>query len=235
MQLTLLESDRSVLRSAECATVSLLVHAGLAWLVLAGSAGGRQLPTDEREARVFFLLPPDRVAATQHQTDVIQWGRLGSDLENGPAQPPTVGQGLAVREPTTGARRGPGHGARGELPFGPPSRLMTDTAFSVLEVDETVERYEGSAAPVYPEELRAKGIEGQVEATYVVDTTGSVDTTTIQVLRSDDPRFTQSVRAALAGMRFRPAKRGGRLVRQLVAQRFRFLVAPAPSTGGQAS
>jgi len=90
-----------------------------------------------------------------------------------------------------------------------------------------VERYEGSAAPVYPRDLIALGTEGQVQATYVVDTVGRVDTTTIQVLQSDDPRFTESVRTALGGMRFRPAKRSGHVVRQLVQQKFRFRIMPA--------
>jgi TonB family protein len=102
--------------------------------------------------------------------------------------------------------------------------------YSVLQVDETVQRFESSAAPVYPPELSARGTEGKVEAAYVVDTTGRVDTTTIQVMQSDHPRFTESVRTALAESRFRPAKRAGKAVRQLVQQRFRFKVAP-PSGG----
>ena len=39
---------------------------------------------------------------------------------------------------------------QGEVPFGPEPFLRLDTAFSVLEVDQMVERYEGSAAPIYP-------------------------------------------------------------------------------------
>jgi TonB family protein len=108
--------------------------------------------------------------------------------------------------------------------------LIPDTIFSVLEVDETVERYEGSAAPAYPPDLLAVGAEGMVQATYVVDTAGRVDTATIQVLHSDDPRFAESVRTALGLMRFRPATRGGKSVRQLVEQRFRFRIAP-PAIG----
>jgi TonB family protein len=88
-----------------------------------------------------------------------------------------------------------------------------------------VERYESSAAPVYPPELSARGKEGKVDATYVVDTIGRVDTSTIQVLQSDDPRFTESVRTALGEARFRPAKRAGQPVRQLVQQRFSFKLA----------
>ena len=98
-----------------------------------------------------------------------------------------------------------------------------------------VERYENSAAPVYPRDLLAVGAEGLVHTIYVVDSTGHVDTTTIQVLSSDDPRFTASVRAALGGMLFRPAKRGGRTVRQLVEQQFRFQIAPPSHAARQVS
>jgi TonB family protein len=70
------------------------------------------------------------------------------------------------------------------------------------------------------------GTEGSVRAIYVVDTTGRVDTSTIDVVSSDDARFTESVRAALAAMRFRPAKRAGKPVRQLVEQKFHFRIHP---------
>jgi hypothetical protein len=64
-----------------------------------------------------------------------------------------------------------------------------------------------------------------VDATYVVDTTGRVDTRTIRVMQSDDSLFTESVRTALGEARFRPAKRLGKTVRQLVQQRFSFKLA----------
>ena len=87
-----------------------------------------------------------------------------------------------------------------------------------------VERHEGSAAPAYPSELAEGGVEGLVRATYVVDATGRVDTSTIRIISSDHPRFTTSVQTSLGEMRFRPAKRRGKPVRQLVAQRFRFQI-----------
>lgn len=235
MHLTLLESDRSFLRSAEWASLSILAHAGLVWLAVATTEGGSLLPVDEREARVFFLMPPDRVDAPQRQTEIFRWGKVGGDLDGGteltgPGEVARLG-GPAGRTPKWGERSR----TQGEVPFGPASSLMHDTAFSVLEVDEMVERYDGSAAPVYPRDLIATGTEGAVQAIYVVDTTGWVDTTTIEVVQSDDPRFTESVRVALGGMRFRPAKRGGKAVRQLVQQRFRFQITPPPQTATQAS
>lgn len=171
-----------------------------------------------------------------HQTERIQWGRLGADLADG-RHLTRAGEGRRIQAQAYGARTwGERSGARGRLPFGPVPDLVPDTAFSVLEVDEMVERYEGSAAPVYPPDLLALGTEGEVRATYVVDTTGRVDTMTIRMLESDDPRFAESVRTALGGMRFRPARRGQSAVRQLVEQRFRFRIAPpeqatAPSCG----
>jgi TonB family protein len=223
MPLTLLESDRSFLRSAECASLSLLAHAGLVWLALGVTAGGRQLPIDEREARAFFLLPPDRVQAPLGQLDVIRWEAVGGALDDGTWLTGS-GDGVLGRAAGSGtARPGARSYARGDLPFGPASRLI-DTTFTVFEVDAMVERYEGTAAPAYPSDLAEAGVEGVVRATYVVDATGRVDTTTIRILSSDHPRFTTSVQTALGEMRFRPAKRHGKPVRQLVEQRFRFQI-----------
>ena len=234
MHPTLLESDR-IVRIAEYAFVSVLAHAGLLWLAVSTTEGGRRLPADEREARVFFLLPPDRVDVRARQTDIIQWGKLGGDLEDG-KHLTRPSEGWLAREPAYGARsRGDRSGARGQLPFGPLPTFIPDTAFSVLEVDEMVERYESSAAPLYPRDLLAIGAEGRVQTIYVVDTTGRVDTTTIQVVLSDDPRFTESVQTALGLMRFRPAKRGGKPVRQLVKQQFRFTIQPPPQVAKQIS
>ena len=235
MHPTLPVSGRSYFRSAECAFASLLAHGGLVWFAVGVTHGGRQIPTDEREARVFFLLPPDRVDVRPHQTDVIRWGKPGGDLEDG-KHLTRPGEGRRIRETTYGARAwGDRSGARGELPFGPTSAYVPDTVFSVLEVDEMVERYAESAAPVYPRDLLAVGAEGLVQAIYVVDTTGPVDTTTIQVVRSDDPRFTESVRTALGRMLFRPARRAGKAVRQQVQQQFRFQIMPASQVAEQTS
>ena len=235
MRITLLESGRHPLRTAECALASGLAHCALVWLALALTDGGRQLPADEREARVFFLLPPDRVDVRQRQAEIIRWGLAGGDLEDG-KHLTVPDEGPRLQAQAYGARAwGERSGARGELPFGPATDMVPDSVFSVLEVDEMVERHEGSAAPAYPADLLAIGAEGSVQTTYVVDTTGRVDTATVEIMHSDDPRFTASVRVALGGMRFRPARRAGAVVRQLVEQRFRFKVAPARTASPSAS
>jgi hypothetical protein len=235
MRPTLLQSARKAFQTSECAFVSIVAHAILVWVVVSLTGDGRRIPADEREARVFFLLPPDRVDLRSRQSEIIQYGRLGGDLEDGRHLLKPDGGWLSL-EPGHGARgRRNKSGARGQLPLGPPSKFIPDTAFSVLEVDEMVQRYESSAAPIYPRDLAAIGAEGLVQAIYVVDTAGLVDTITIRVVQSDDPRFTASVRTALGQMRFRPAKRAGKTVRQLVEQKFRFKMVPPEELAKQIS
>jgi TonB family protein len=225
MRLTLLESDRSLFRSSESAAVSIVAHIGLASLVLATTLGSFRLPTNERDVRVLFLLPPDRVDDPGRQAEVVLPGKPGSGLDQaGPL--PAEGEGLRLAATATRARRqGERSGALSDQPLGP-APFLSEKVYTVLQVDQMVERFASSAAPVYPPELSARGTEGMVEAAYVVDTSGRVDTTSIRVMQSDHPRFTESVRVALAESRFRPAKRAGKAVRQLVQQRFRFKRAP---------
>jgi TonB family protein len=212
-----------------------VAHAGLVWFAVGATDNSFKLPANEREARVFFLLPPDRVASTERQIEIFQLGKLGSDLQDG-KDLFSLDQGWAKRRLAHGARgKREGSGARGKLPFGPMPAFVPDSVFSVLQVDEIVQRYPSSAAPIYPKELLATGTEGLVQATYVVDTVGQVDTTTIKVMYSDDPRFTASVREALGQARFRPAKRSGKTVRQLVEQKFRFKIMPAEQLSDQVS
>lgn len=237
MHVTLLESSRSFFQTAECAMLSIVVHAAVIWGGVVATEGGRQLPVDAREARVFFLLPPDRVDIRSRQFEKIQWAREGGDPQNGPVLT-KAGEGWRSRPPSHGARASGKEetGARGQLPLGITiADVRPDTAFSVLEVHEEVERYEWSAAPLYPPELLAQGAEGVVYAIFVVDTTGLVDTTSVRFLSSPHPMFTMSVRHALGQMHFKPAVRSGDKVRQLVEQHFRFRIAPAPQIARQVS
>lgn len=113
-------------------------------------------------------------------------------------------------------------------PLPGPDEVLLDSVFSAIAVDSEVTRSPESAAPIYPDGLMRSGLEGLVEAEFVVDTTGQVDLSTVRILQSTHPGFQASVETALAGMHFRPAWRGWRRVRQLVLQRFAFrLVLPS--------
>lgn len=90
-----------------------------------------------------------------------------------------------------------------------------------FQVEQAVQPL-GGAQPQYPESLRASGEEGEVLAEFVVNENGRVEMSTFKVLNSSNPAFTNSVKRALSGMRFRPAKIGGRSVSQVVQQPFQF-------------
>ncbi len=97
-----------------------------------------------------------------------------------------------------------------------------DQPYFDFQVEKPVVAAPGSAGPAYPDMLRSAGIEGQVLAQFVVDTTGRADMGTFKALKSDNDLFTTAVKNALARMRFLPAEVGGRKVKQLVQQPFQF-------------
>src|SRR5215212_5492127 len=123
MHLTLLESDRSLLGSPEYSLISILAHAGVVWLVVSMSVGGRQLPTDEREAKAFFLLPPNRVETQPRQAEVAEVGKIGGSFADG-TRLTDAGDGVHPRAPGRAAKReGKRSSALGVLAFGPAPSL----------------------------------------------------------------------------------------------------------------
>jgi len=106
-------------------------------------------------------------------------------------------------------------GGKGPVPQG-------DQPYFDFQVEKPVVMAPGSQGPAYPDMLRSAGIEGQVLAQFVVDTTGRADMGSFKALKSDNDLFTTAVKNALQRMRFLPAEVGGRKVKQLVQQPFQF-------------
>ena len=96
-----------------------------------------------------------------------------------------------------------------------------DAPMSAFAVDREVVARKG-VVPRYPGILANAGVEGTIVMQFVVDTLGRVERESIHAIRVDHPLFEQSVRDALAQMRFVPAEAAGRKVRQLVEQPFTF-------------
>ncbi len=72
--------------------------------------------------------------------------------------------------------------------------------------------------------LFAEGIRGLVVAEFVVDTVGHIEGSTIGLVSSTHPLFSDAVRLALGRATYLPALRDGRAVRQIVQQPFDFVV-----------
>ena len=103
------------------------------------------------------------------------------------------------------------------------SAAVTSNTYLAAEVDEPVSPVL-IPAPRYPPTLRAAAIEGEIIAQYVVDTTGRVEPGSWKVLRASHDGFREAAREAVEAGRFKPARIGGRPVRQLVQQTIRFAI-----------
>jgi hypothetical protein len=171
--------------------------------------------------RVYYLPPPPRVTSSDAQTAQLKYAEVA---------PTGLGAGFLKSSIPTG------DGGKHQLTFDLPGDLGTelvakaesrrshgnDSVFTVIDVDSAVATDPASAAPEYPDALRRLGIEGSVQARYVVDSTGAADPATLEIVSASRLEFALAVRAALPGMRFRPAKIGPRHVSQLVIQEFAF-------------
>lgn len=105
---------------------------------------------------------------------------------------------------------------------GPAPAPQGDQPYFEFQVEKPVVSAPGSPGPSFPEMLKSTGVEGQVLAQFVVDTSGRADVSTFKVLKSDHQLFENAVKAALPRMRFLPAEVGGKKVKQLVQQPFQF-------------
>jgi protein TonB len=91
-----------------------------------------------------------------------------------------------------------------------------------FQVEKPVQQIPGTGAPRYPDALRSSGVEGEVQAQFVVDENGKAEVGTFKVLKATNDLFASAVRSALPNMRFYPAEVGGKKVKQLVQQSFQF-------------
>lgn len=103
-----------------------------------------------------------------------------------------------------------------------PGQAGVDRPYFDFEVENPATMAVGTSGPSYPPALRATKREGSVLVQFVVNIDGTAEMSTLRVLKSDDDGFSDAVRAALATMRFTPARISGRPVRQLVQQPFQF-------------
>lgn len=108
-----------------------------------------------------------------------------------------------------------------QAPVAPPASPQTVTSQS----DGGATQIPGTGMLRYPDAMRAANREGEVYTMFVVDERGLVDTSSFRVTKATDPAFVAAVRAALPTMRFHPARKNGRAVRQVVEQPFTFSLA----------
>lgn len=102
------------------------------------------------------------------------------------------------------------------------SPLNTSQTYFEYQVEKPAIARPDSPAPIYPAALRSAHVEGEVDAEFVVDTTGRVVPWSVTLTKSTNKAFADAVREALPKMRFVPAEVGGVRVQQVVQQPFTF-------------
>jgi protein TonB len=105
---------------------------------------------------------------------------------------------------------------------GVPQVIDANQTYYEFQVEKPVAQIPGTGAPRYPDALRSSGVEGEVQAQFVVNEEGKADVSTFKVLKATNDLFANAVRSALPNMRFYAAEVGGKKVKQLVQQSFQF-------------
>lgn len=206
------------------ATISVVTHVLLIGAAIASTTRPANLAADWIENRAYYLPPPNREPSQAGSRETIKYIALAPE-GLGAGYGPVGGEGPAIVQDPSEKIGDLGRDLTNSE--SQPTLGGNDSVFTQLEVDSIVARYPGSAAPAYPIEMLKQGVQGSVTTQYVVDTTGFADTTSLRILRTTNPDFTEAVRAALPLMRFFPAKVGDKKVRQLVEQEFSFKIEQA--------
>ena len=227
---TLLESKAPKQTSVGGKFLSGSMHALLIWgaVVATANAGQRVYEAREQEARFLEVQKPKVPDEPQAQSrnvslaTIVKGFQLLISPDAIPSEIPTIDLSRAVtREDDFTGRGVPGgfgDGVRSVAPVDP-ERTYLD-----IQVEKPVVQLPSSSVPRYPELLKTGGVEGEVLAEFVVDTTGRAEPASFRVLKSTHELFALAVRNALPGMRFLPAEVNGHKVKQLVRQSFVFAI-----------
>jgi TonB family protein len=226
----LIESQR-----AAVATHSMLDGAGVSALAHALLIGGwmfvhrdisRVMPEpDASFTAVRWMVPKDQIPGRPQRETVtfttLTDTRAGEGYQEPTAQTPRDEARVEIELPK-GKAEETQVAPKEEIPTTPIA--LGDSIMTEFMVDSTVVRHENGVAPMYPESMLRRRIEGSVIVQYVVDTMGMADTATFRVISATHLDFARAVKATLPQMRFRPAMMANKHVPQLVQQPFAFKI-----------
>ncbi len=231
----LLETQAKKERSAGGTAFSILAHVAIiAMAVYVTGKGVAEAVEEAREEKIDFVEvkqeevkpetppppPPDAVLAPPIAK--------GFQVLTAPVEIPDVLPDIDLSKRAMNEADFSGKGVAGGIAAGVaggvPQAISSDAVMFEFQVEKQAAAAPGSPGPTYPEMLKQAGIEGQVLASFVVDTTGRADMSTFKVITSTHEQFTQAVRRALPQMRFLPAEVGNKKVKQLVQQPFGFAI-----------
>jgi len=227
---TLLESRAPKQTTVGGKFLSASLHALLIWgaVVATANAGQRVREAREQATRYLEVSKPKVPEQPQAQRSDIALANVvrGFQLLIAPVDIPSEIPAIDLTHAVTRAEDFSGTGTPGGFANGVSAMLPADPGQTYFdyEVQKPVVQAPGSAAPRYPEILKSAGVEGEVLAEFVVDSTGRAEPSSFKVLKTTHELFALAVKNALPGMRFLAAEVNGRKVKQLVRQSFVFAI-----------
>ena len=233
----LLESKPKKEKRGGTTMVSIVLHSLLVGLAVYATANAAIKNEKPRQEKIDFVEtpkdeppppkdepppppPPDVVAAPPPPK--------GFQVLTAPVEIPDVIPDIDLSKKVTDENDFSGKGVAGGTSKGVEGGkavVQSDQPYFEFQVEKPVVPAPGSTSPRYPDMLRQAGVEGEVLAQFVVDTTGKAEPGSLKILKSSHDLFIQSVKNALPQMKFIPAEVGGRKVKQLVQQPFSFSIA----------
>lgn len=229
---TLLESEAKMQRSPGGAAASVITHVVIISLAVYATAHAAMHPEKVKAERIEFTEmkkepPPPPPKPPPPQAVIAPPPPKGFQVLTAPVNIPDVIPDVDLTKKVTDEADFSGKGAEGGTSkgvVGGKGPVNTDQPYFDFQVEKQAGPVPGNIAPRYPDMLRAAGIEGDVLAQFVIDTTGRADMSTFKVIKTSHEQFAESVKEALPRMRFFPAEVGGHKVKELVQQPFAFAV-----------
>lgn len=230
----LIESKRKKKRNAGTTAFSIGLHAGLIGLAVWATANAAIKNEKPKAEKIEFVQvkkdepPPPKKETPPPPKDVVAAPPIAKGFQTLKAPPivPIKIPDIDLSKTATNINDFSGKGVVGGVGNGVVGGVTVsdNQTYFAYQVEKPAATRPGSAAPAYPETLRSAGIEGEVDAEFVVDTTGRVEPGSLQIKKATNDLFKAAVVSALPKMRFFPAEVGGKKVKQLVQQPFTFTI-----------
>jgi len=230
----LIESRAKKQRRAGGVIFSAVLHVVLITAAVYGTLQAKNAIDKPKSEKVEFVEmkkkdepPPPKEEPKPPPPDVVMKAPppKGFQVLTAPIKIPDVLPDIDLSKKVTNEEDFSGRGQAGGIAkgvVGGTPQPVSDQPYFEFQVEKQVAQIPGSGSPRYPDMLRSANVEGEVLAQFVVDTTGRAEMSTFKTLKSSHDLFTNSVKSALANMKFYPAEVGGRKVKQLVQMPFVF-------------
>jgi protein TonB len=231
----LIESKRTKKRSPGTAAFSIGLHAGLIGLAVWATANAAIKNEKPKAEKIEFVTvkkdepPPPKKEPPPPPKDVTVAPPppKGFQVLQAPPIVPVKIPDIDLSKKVTNEADFSGKGVAGGVAkgvVGGTGPVSDNQTYFAYQVEKPAAMASGTITPSYPETLRSAAIEGEVDAEFVVDTTGRAEPGSLKITKSTNELFSAAVKTALPRMRFYAAEVGGKKVKQLVQQPFTFTI-----------